>query len=47
MGFSSSEAGTEAAFAAFVFKLLDEGNKRNNGKWHKFSKLNPFNRLPR
>jgi hypothetical protein len=45
MGFSSSEAGTEAAFAAFVFKLLDEGNKRNNGKWHKFSRLNPFNRL--
>jgi hypothetical protein len=47
MGFSSSEAGAEAAFAAFVFKLLDEGNKRNNGKWHKFSKLNPFNRLLR
>jgi hypothetical protein len=45
MGFSSSEAGTEAAFAAFVFKLLDEGNPRNNGKWHKFSRLNPFNRL--
>ncbi|MDR0623091.1 MAG: hypothetical protein LBG10_01515 [Treponema sp.] len=45
MGFSASEAGTETAFAAFVFKLLEEGNTRNNGKWHKFSKLNPFNRL--
>jgi hypothetical protein len=45
MGFSSSEAGTETAFAAFVFKILDEGNKRNNGKWHKFGKLNLFGRL--
>ncbi|GHV50875.1 hypothetical protein AGMMS49579_05170 [Spirochaetia bacterium] len=44
MGFSSSEIGEESAFAAFVFKLIDEGNKRNNGKWHKFGKLNLFNR---
>jgi NAD(P)-dependent dehydrogenase (short-subunit alcohol dehydrogenase family) len=43
MGFSSSEAGTEAAFAAFIVKILDEGNKRNNGKWHKFGRLNLFN----
>jgi hypothetical protein len=45
MGFSSSDAGAEAAFAAFIVKILDEGNKRNNGKWHKFSRLNIFNRL--
>jgi hypothetical protein len=45
MAFSSSEAGAEAAFAAFIVKQLEEGNKRNNGKWHKFNKLNPFNRF--
>jgi hypothetical protein len=45
LGFSSSEAGTEGAFAAFILKLLDEGNKRNNGKWHKFGKLKLFGRL--
>ncbi|GHV63139.1 hypothetical protein AGMMS49587_12200 [Spirochaetia bacterium] len=44
MGFSSSEIGEEAAFAAFVLKLIDEGAKRSNGKWHKFGKLNLFNR---
>jgi hypothetical protein len=47
MAFSSSEAGAEAAFAAFIVKQLDEGNKRNNGKWHKFSRLNLFGRLQR
>jgi hypothetical protein len=45
LGFSSSEAGTEEAFAAFIFKLLDEGNKRNTGKWHKFGRLKLFGRL--
>ncbi|GHV11661.1 hypothetical protein FACS189491_03280 [Spirochaetia bacterium] len=44
MGFSSLETGEENAFAAFVLKLIDEGSKRNNGKWHKFGKLNLFNR---
>jgi hypothetical protein len=45
LGFSSSEAGAEAAFAAFVLKQLDEGNKRNSGRWHKFGKLNLFGRF--
>jgi NAD(P)-dependent dehydrogenase (short-subunit alcohol dehydrogenase family) len=45
MAFSSSEAGAEAAFAAFIVKQLDEGGKRSNGKWHKFGKLNLFGRL--
>jgi hypothetical protein len=45
MGFSSSEPGAEAAFAAFIMKQLDEGNKRNNGRLHKFGKLNLFGRL--
>jgi hypothetical protein len=42
MGFSRSDAGNEAGFASFVFKLIDEGNRRNNGKLHKFGKLNLF-----
>jgi NAD(P)-dependent dehydrogenase (short-subunit alcohol dehydrogenase family) len=44
MAFTSSEAGTETAFAAFIFKILEEGGKRNNGKWHKFGRLNLFGR---
>ena len=39
MGFSCSGAGNEAGFASFVFKLIDEGNRRNNGKLHKHGKL--------
>jgi hypothetical protein len=39
MGFSCSEAGAETGFASFIFKLLDEGNRRNNGKLHKFGKF--------
>jgi hypothetical protein len=42
MGFSSSSAGDEADFAAYIFKILDEGNRKNNGKLHKFGKLNFF-----
>jgi hypothetical protein len=34
MGFSTPEAGEENAFAAYVFKTMEEG-KRNSGKWHK------------
>ncbi|MDR1278338.1 MAG: hypothetical protein LBK02_06280 [Treponema sp.] len=40
MGFSSSEAGAEAAFAAFVIKQLDGGDRRNNGKQRRFGRLN-------
>jgi hypothetical protein len=42
MGFSSTEIGEESAFAAFVFKLVDEANRRNNGKWHKYGRLSFF-----
>jgi len=42
MGFSCSDAGNEAAFAAFMYKYIDEGNKRSNGKLHKFGKFNLF-----
>jgi len=42
MGFTTTDAGSEAAFAAFIFKSLDEINKRSNGKLHKFGKFHFF-----
>ncbi len=44
MGFSCSEAGGEDGFTSFLFKHLDEGNKRNKGKLFKFGKFNFFGR---
>jgi hypothetical protein len=44
MGFSSSEPGEEKNFAAFIFKLLDEGNRKNNGRIHRFGRFNLFGR---
>ncbi|MDR2102482.1 MAG: hypothetical protein LBP42_00080, partial [Treponema sp.] len=44
MAFTASEAGEETAFASFIFKILEEGNKRNNGKLHKFGRLSFFGR---
>ncbi|MDR2759633.1 MAG: hypothetical protein LBB78_09665, partial [Spirochaetaceae bacterium] len=44
LAFSSSDAGEEAAFASFIFKIMEENNKRNTGKWHKFGKLGLFGR---
>jgi len=41
-GFSCSDAGNEAAFASFMYKTIDEGNRRANGKLHKFGKFNFF-----
>jgi len=41
MGFSGSNAGSEGDIAAWIFKILDEGNPKNNGRWHKYSRL-PF-----
>jgi len=43
MGFSLPEPGGENAFAAFVFKNMEEG-KRNSGKWIKYGKLGFFGR---
>ena len=42
LGFSLSEIGQEANFAAWLFKILDEGGKKNSGKWHKYSKFTLF-----
>jgi hypothetical protein len=43
MGFAA-EAGDDSAFAAHVFKIMEEEGKRNTGKWHKFSKHGLFSR---
>ena len=42
LGFSGADAGDEAGFAAFIFKQLDEGNRRGNGKFLKYGKLGFF-----
>jgi hypothetical protein len=42
LGFSGAEAGDDAGFAAFIFKQLDEGNRRSNGKLYKYGKLGFF-----
>jgi len=41
-GFSFSDSGNEAAFAAFIFKTIDDISKRSCGKLHKFGKFNLF-----
>jgi hypothetical protein len=41
-GFSGGETGDEAGFASFIFKHLDEKNRRNNGKIFKYGKLALF-----
>ncbi|AEF86564.1 hypothetical protein TREPR_3459 [Treponema primitia ZAS-2] len=35
-GFSASEAGEDNALGTFIFNIIEEGNKRDSGKWHKF-----------
>jgi hypothetical protein len=42
LGFSGAETGDEAGFAAFIFKQLDEENRRSNGKFYKYGKLGFF-----
>jgi len=42
VGFSTSDIGNEAAFASFIFKMIDDSIKRTNGKLHKFGKFNFF-----
>jgi len=42
LGFTGSETGDYAGFAAFIFKQLEEKNRRGNGKLHKFGKLGFF-----
>jgi len=42
MGFTTAEAGSEGDFAAWFFKIIDEGSGKNSGRWHKYSKLKFF-----
>jgi hypothetical protein len=42
LGFSGAEAGDDAGFASFVFKQLDEGSRRSNGKFQKYGKIGFF-----
>jgi len=41
MGFSGFETSEKSQFANWLFKIVDEGSKRNAGRWNKFSRL-PF-----
>jgi len=42
MGFSTTDAGNESAFASYIFKSLDDTAKRSNGKLHKYGKFSLF-----
>jgi len=42
MGFSGTDTGDEAGFAAYIFKQLEEGSRRSNGKLYKYGKLGFF-----
>jgi hypothetical protein len=42
MGFTGPEAGSEGEFAEWLFKIIDEGAKKNRGRWQKFSRLKFF-----
>jgi len=42
MGFSACETGNEDAFAAFMYKHIDEADRRSSGKLHKFGKFKFF-----
>ncbi|MDR2095263.1 MAG: hypothetical protein LBP76_07070 [Treponema sp.] len=41
-GFSSTEQSGDPEFCSFLFKIIDERNKRDNGKWHKHGKFSFF-----
>jgi len=41
-GFSTSDAGNEAAFAAFIFKSIDELTQKSKGKLYKYGKFSLF-----
>ena len=42
MGFTGLDAGAEAAFALWLFKIIDAGEKKSSGRWHKHSKRGFF-----
>ena len=42
MGFTGYEAGAENEFASWLFKIIDEEEKKNSGRWHKYAKYGFF-----
>jgi hypothetical protein len=42
LGFTTAEAGAESGFAEWFFKIIDEGGRKNSGKWFKYSRLGLF-----
>ena len=42
MGFTGFEAGSEAEFTSWFFKIIDESAKKNSGRWHRYSKIRLF-----
>jgi hypothetical protein len=42
LGFSSQETGDDDNFAAYIFRLIDQANRRGSGKWHKYGRLSFF-----
>ncbi|MEJ5188314.1 hypothetical protein [Treponema sp. J25] len=38
LAFQNNEAGNEEAFAAYVMKVIDENNRRDAGRWHRYGK---------
>ena len=42
IGFTAPESGAKEEFAAWLFKLIDEGNRKNSGRWQKYPKLGFF-----
>ena len=45
MGFSCPGAGVEEEFAEWLFKTIDDGARKNRGRWLKFSKYKFSRRL--
>ncbi|MCL2380508.1 MAG: hypothetical protein FWC64_02810 [Treponema sp.] len=41
-GFTAAETGSEGDFAAWFFKIIDEGAGKNSGRWHKYPRLKIF-----
>ena len=39
MGFTGFEAGSEEEFISWAFKIIDEGARKNSGRWHRYTKL--------
>ena len=46
MGFSAPQNSDNAQYASFIFKTIEERNRKNNGKWHKFGGKPPKSGLP-